>query len=91
MRPHNALVDDTELRRLVARSMGHKQIAKHFHCSPITVRKRLRALRLVAPTDASGSMGGPSNLPKVRLQRSCGSVSLPAISMFISARQDVKP
>jgi|GEM_PF-2296120 len=59
MRPHNALVDDTELRRLVARSMGHKQIAKHFHCSPITVRKRLRSLRLVAPTDAAGKQGQP--------------------------------
>jgi hypothetical protein len=90
MPAHNAIIDEAVLRQLAARKMGRKQIARHFRCSPITVAKHLRALRLTIPIDAEGNPEERRRLPKVSIRRTHGAISLPAISMFILAREDAK-
>ena len=84
------VINDADLRGLVARNMGRKQIARHFGCTPHTVYLRMRALQLLGPLDANGSTYVPSNLPKVRIERTRGFVSLPAISMFVRAREEAR-
>jgi|GEM_PF-6666777 len=74
--------EDAELRRLVASGLGRRDLARRIGCQPETLRVKLKSLGLVAPLDTIPRMD-PENLPKVRVPRLAGPISLPAISMFL--------
>lgn len=87
MAAHNRRIPEEEdLRKMVAAGFGRRELVRNFGCSPETLRARLKKLHLVARFDTVPRMD-PENLAKVIVHRLSGAVSLPAISMFVAARE----
>ncbi len=84
------LPPEPALRKLVAAGASRREIASRFRCKLTTVNDRLKALQIEAPLERldRSQFQSLKPLPRISVPRTTGDITLPAISMYVTARRE---